>query len=218
MTPIAQQLPHVHDLLLLRSGSVSSADAVKPDWVTSSPTGSLWVVVRRTIAPGGFVAVGIRGFNRHERWGGFADLADVRERLRPSQLSFQMACRTRIAVPALATLYWIEGKLGKSELDWGPVGSVGFEIATGEQVVTVTSDLDLVLFAPTRITRDTARDLWSVISAAPAKVDVRVETLHCGFSLEEYVRKGTEQVLVRLPASRQLAADPWAISVIKDKE
>jgi phosphoribosyl-dephospho-CoA transferase len=129
-----------------------------------------------------------------------------------------MAHRARIVVPALAALSWLEGQLDKSELDWGPVGSVGFELATGQQVITATSDLDLVLFAPTRFTRNNARDLWSVMSAAPAKVDVRVETPYCGFSLEEYAREGTEQVLVRLPASRKLAEDPWAISVGEDKE
>jgi phosphoribosyl-dephospho-CoA transferase len=129
-----------------------------------------------------------------------------------------MACRTRIAVPALAALFWIEGQLDRSELDWGPVGSVGFELATGKQVVTATSDLDLALFAQKRFTRDAAHDLWGVMSAAPAKVDVRVETPYCGFSLEEYAREGTEQVLVRLPASRKLAEDPWAISVGEDEE
>jgi phosphoribosyl-dephospho-CoA transferase len=211
-----QHSPRVHDLLLLRSGIVSSAGVPKPAWVTSSRAGNLWVVVRRDIAPDGLVAAGIRGIHRHQRWGGFADLADVKERLRPSHLFFRMASRTRIGLPALAALFWLEGQLDRSELDWGPVGSVGFELATGKQVVAPTSDLDLALFAPTRFTRSTARDLWSVMSTAPAKVDVRVETPYCGFSLEEYARERTEQVLVRLPESRQLAADPWAISVIED--
>jgi phosphoribosyl-dephospho-CoA transferase len=118
----------------------------------------------------------------------------------------------------MAALFWLEGQVDKSELDWGPVGSVGFELATSQQVVTGTSDLDIALFAPTRFTRDTARELWSVMKAAPAKVDVRVETLYCGFSLEEYAREETEQVLVRLPECSQLATDPWSVSVIKDEE
>jgi phosphoribosyl-dephospho-CoA transferase len=218
MLPTDQHSPRVHDLLLLRSGILSSAGMATPAWVTSHKAGNLWVVVRRAAAPDGFVPVGMRGSNRHERWGGFADLTDVKERLRPSQLSFHMALRTRIVLPALAALSWLERQLGRSELDWGPVGSVGFELATGQQVVTATSDLDLALFAPTRFARDTARDLWSGMNAAPAKVDVRVETPYCGFSLEEYAREGTERVLVRLPASRKLAADPWAISVIEDTE
>jgi phosphoribosyl-dephospho-CoA transferase len=218
MLPTDQYSPRVHDLLLLRAGIVSSAGVAKPAWVSSSPASNLWVVVRRAIAPDGLVAVGIRGINRQQRWGGFADVADVKERFHPSQLSFHMACRTRIVVPALAALSWLEGQLDKSELDWGPVGSVGFELATGQQVVTGTSDLDIALFAPTRFTRETARELWSVMKVAAVKVDVRVETLYCGFSLEEYAREETGQVLVRLPESRQLATDPWSVSVIKDEK
>jgi phosphoribosyl-dephospho-CoA transferase len=163
--------------------------------------------------------VGIRGTNRHQRWGGFADFANIKKRLRPSQLFSSMASPTRISLPALEALFWLElqlDKLEKSQLDWGPVGSVGFELATGQQMVTATSDLDIALFAPTRFTRETARDLWSVMSVAPAKVDVRVETPYCGFSLEEYARGGTKRILVRLPACRKLAADPWATSVIED--
>jgi phosphoribosyl-dephospho-CoA transferase len=218
MLPNGQYSPRVHDLLLLRSGVASSAGVAKPAWVSSSRAGNLWVVVRRANAPDGLVAAGIRGIHRHQRWGGFVELADVKEILRPSQLSSRMARPTRLALPALAALVWLEARLEKLHLNWGPVGSVGFELATSSQVITATSDLDLALFAPTRFTRATARDLWSVMSAAPAKIDVHVETPHCGFSLEEFAREGTEQVLVRLPAIRRLAADPWSISVIEDME
>jgi phosphoribosyl-dephospho-CoA transferase len=217
MPPIGQYSPRVHDLLLLRSGVVGSVAVAKPPWVSSSRAGNLWVVVRRANAPDGLVATGVRGIHRHQRWGGFVDLADVKQRLRPSQLFACMARPTRLALPVLAALSWLERQLGGSKLDWGPVGSVGFELASGRQVITATSDLDLTLFAPTRFTQATARDLWSLMSAAPAKVDVRVETPYCGFSLEEFAREGTEQVLVRLPASRQLAADPWSLSVIEGK-
>ena len=54
--------------------------------------------------------------------------------------------------------------------------------------------------------------------AATAKIDVRVETSYCGFSLEEYAREETEKVLIRLRESRKLATNPWAISAIGDKE
>src|ERR1700733_5848385 len=218
MLPTDQPSPRVHDLLFLRSGIVSSAGVAKPAWVTSLESSDLWVVVRRSIASNGLVSVGIRGIDRHERWGGFANLADVKERFRPSQLSYHMARRTRIPMPALAAPSWLAGQLDKSDLDWGPVGSVGFELATGQQVVTETSDLDIALFAPTQFSRDTARDLWSVMRAATAKIDVRVETSYCGFSLEEYAREETEKVLIRLRESRKLATNPWAISAIGDKE
>jgi phosphoribosyl-dephospho-CoA transferase len=56
-----------------------------------------------------------------------------------------------------------------------------------------------------------------VIKEAPAKIDVRVETPMCGFSLEEYARDGEEAVLIRLPHRRQFAKDPWSISALKDE-
>jgi phosphoribosyl-dephospho-CoA transferase len=218
MTSTFQHSFRVHDLLLLRQGVVSSAGVAKPTWLTSRDPSDLWVVVRRATTPDGLVAVGMRGSNRQQRWGCFADSADVKERFRPSQLYSCRVRRTRIVVPALAALSWLEGQLDKSELHWGPVGSVGFELATGQQVVTGTSDLDIALFAPTRFTRDTARDLWSLMKSAPAKVDVRVETPLCGFSLEEYAREGAEKVFVRLPENRKLATDPWSVSSNKDQE
>jgi phosphoribosyl-dephospho-CoA transferase len=218
MTPIAQNSHRVHDLLLLRQGVVSNAGVAKPAWVTLLKPGDLWVVVRRATALDGLVAVGMRGSNRNQRWGGFADLADVKESFRPSRLFFHMARRTRSTMPALAALSWLEGQLDRSALDWGPMGSVGFELATGQQVVTGASDLDIALFAPTRFTKETARELWTVMKASPAKIDVRVETLNCGFSLEEYAREGAEQVLVRLPEGRQLSTDPWSVFDIEEEK
>jgi len=215
MLPTSQPSPRVHDLLLLRPGAVISAGVETPPWVDSSSNDHRWVVVRRAIAKDGFVAVGIRGIERHQRWGGFVDLADVRERVRPSQLASHRPCPTRAAIPAFGALVMLEKQLTNCGLDWGPVGSVGFELATGEQAVSITSDLDLALFAPIPFARSAARDLWNVISAAPAKVDVCVETPCCGFSLEEFAREGTERFLVRLPANRQLAADPWTVSAME---
>jgi hypothetical protein len=43
-----------------------------------------------------------------------------------------------------------------------------------------------------------------------------VETQYCGLSLEEYAREGTEQVLVRLPASA--SSKPLRDSEIEDME
>jgi phosphoribosyl-dephospho-CoA transferase len=217
MAGVSHDSFRVHDLLLLRRGLLSAAGVAQPAWLASRYPANQWVVVRRSVAPEGLVAVGVRGSTRQQRWGGYADSADIIERLRPSQLSSHRMRRARLKVPALATLSWLEGKISHSELDWGPVGSVGFELASGQQVVTATSDLDIAIFAPARFTREAARDLWKVMKDAPAKIDVRVETPLCGFSLEEYAREGTETVLIRLSDQRQFATDPWSISVIKDE-
>lgn len=105
----------------------------------------------------------------------------------------------------------MERELTDIDFSWGPVGSVGFELATGDRVITETSDLDLALFSPQRIAHAIARDLWGSLSSLPAKVDVRVETPCGGFSLEEYALRRSSKILIRTPDGQQLVEDPWDV-------
>jgi phosphoribosyl-dephospho-CoA transferase len=68
--------PRVHDLLLLRSGRVHPACMTEPSWVQMAMKRSPWVVVRRVNAPHGKVAVGVRGTDRSQRWGGLLDITE----------------------------------------------------------------------------------------------------------------------------------------------
>jgi phosphoribosyl-dephospho-CoA transferase len=97
----------------------------------------------------------------------------------------------------MQSLGFLEIELASFSNEWGPGGSVGYELASRAPVVTQESDLDLVISAPDRLGRDFAQHLWKTIALAPAKVDVRIETAWCGFSLEEYVRRNSEKLLVR---------------------
>ncbi|MBB5061790.1 hypothetical protein HDF15_000115 [Granulicella mallensis] len=139
------------------------------------------------------------------------DMADVALIKRPAQLRVSLAHDSRKSVPALKTLALVERELTDLDLSWGPVGSVGFELATGDRVISEASDLDLALFAPQRIDHAIARDLWGTLSSLPAKVDVRIETPYCGFSLEEYALRRSAKILIRTPDGQQLVEDPWDI-------
>jgi phosphoribosyl-dephospho-CoA transferase len=172
---------------------------------------SPWVVVRRVNAPAGKVAVGVRGTDRSQRWGGLVDVADIALIKRPFQLRASLAYNSRREVPALKALALVESELVDIDFSWGPVGSVGFELTTGDRVITETSDLDLALFAPQRMVCAVARDLWDSLSSLPAKVDVRVETSCGGFSLEEYALRRSEKILIRTPDGQQLVEDPWDV-------
>ena len=204
-------LPRVHDLVLLRSGDVGTACMAEPPWVTPALRHTPWVVVRRTPAPPGKLAVGVRGAVREQRWGGFIELSQVALTKKPSQLRCSLPRDCRRMIPALKALTFIETVLEHMDLDWGPAGSVGFELATGNPVATEGSDLDVVVFASRRIDAVTARDLWLSLAASPAKIDLRIETPVCGFSLEEYARAESTKVLIRRPAGRRLVEDPWAV-------
>ncbi|AEU37745.1 malonate decarboxylase holo-ACP synthase [Granulicella mallensis] len=212
MAGAIDEAPQVHDLLLLSSGRVHPACMAEPPWVQTAMKHSPWVVVRRVNAPVGKVAVGVRGTDRSQRWGGFVDMADVALIKRPLQLRVSLAHDSRRSVPALKTLALVERELADIDLSWGPVGSVGFELATGDHVITEASDLDLALFAPQKIDHAIARDLWDTLSSLPAKVDVRIETPYCGFSLEEYALRRSAKILIRTPDGQQLVEDPWDIA------
>jgi phosphoribosyl-dephospho-CoA transferase len=203
--------PRVHDLLLLRAGRVHPARMAEPPWVQMAMSRAPWVVAQRVNAPAGKVAVGVRGTDRSQRWGGLVDVTDVARIKRPLQLRVSLAHDSRREVPALKALALVERELADIDLSWGPVGSVGFELATGDRVTTESSDLDLALFTPQRIAPVIARDLWHTLSSLLAKVDVRVETPYCGFSLEEYVLRRSAKILIRTPDGQQLVEDPWDV-------
>ena len=205
-------VPQVHDLLSLRSETIHPACMTELPWVKMALRRNPWVVVRRVNAPVGKIAVGVRGIDRNQRWGGLVEMTDVVLIKQPLQLRTFLAHDSRKAVPALKTLALVEKEFADLDLNWGPVGSVGFELATGDCVTTESSDLDLALFASQRITHAIAQYLWNTLSSLPAKVDVRVETPCCGFSLEEYALRRSAKIMIRTPDGRQLVEGPWDVT------
>jgi phosphoribosyl-dephospho-CoA transferase len=197
----------VHDLLQIDHSSLSSGCVAEPSWVRQSMLDCPWVVVRRSRAASDFIAVGVRGENRSERWAASCKKSLVREILRPEDL-----LRTSIDVrrtPPLRALEEMTGRWADLALPWGPGGSVAFELASGRKVTTEASDLDLVIRAHQRITAEEARFLLDRTQGLEAKVDVRVETPVCGFALEEYVSASSAKILLRYPGGGWLGEDPW---------
>src|SRR5207244_2642648 len=70
MTPSLQS-PRIHDLLLTTSTEIRQACQAEPAWVRPALAKYPWVVARRAIAPEDRIAVGVRGQERQQRWGGF---------------------------------------------------------------------------------------------------------------------------------------------------
>jgi phosphoribosyl-dephospho-CoA transferase len=201
--------PRVHDLLALKPGSSVEVEATNPEWVRAALIQSRSVVARREAAPPGMIAVGVRGPSREQRWAGFVTNEDVHRIIGPGVLRSQNAKIARRSLPAIQVLRYAEERLRPLTLEWGPVGSVGYELATGLSVTSLESDLDLVIYAPYPVLRDEVRRFWNVLDVAPSRVDVRLETPAGGFSLEEYVRDGQDRVLLRTPTGPILTDDPW---------
>jgi phosphoribosyl-dephospho-CoA transferase len=200
----------VHDLLHIDRPSLISDCAGEPSWVGETLLECPWVVVRRTQAASGLIAVGMRGNTRNERWAAFCEQGLVSEIVRPEELPRRDHTSYGLRrTPALRALKEMSERWADLKLPWGPGGSVGFELASGRKVTTGVSDLDLVIRAKEKIDLAEARFLLDRTVGLEAKVDLRVETPLCGFSLEEYVSASSAKILLRYPDGVRLGHDPW---------
>ena len=164
-------IPYAHDLLLVKSTTIEEACMAEPTWVRPALARYSWVVARRAISPEDRIAVGVRGQERQQRWGGFIRKDQIVKVISPWHLRSGLANTVSLSLPALQALRFLEIELASLSNDWGPGGSVGYELASRAPVVTRKSDLDLVIKAQDRFDRDFAQHLWKKIALAPAKVD-----------------------------------------------
>lgn len=202
-----------HDLVRLRTPTALTAtDPAPPAWVAPSLAAAPFAVVRRcaAVAPG-MVPVGVRGRTRSERHAAQVPVTALVERIMPEHLvltrSWERALRSA-SIPALAALAaaadWLDG-LG---LPWGPVGGVGFELATGVPVLGAGSDLDLLLRADAPPDRVGLRTLASRLATLPARCDVQVELAAGAVALGELVRADSHDILLRTAQGPRLVARP----------
>jgi phosphoribosyl-dephospho-CoA transferase len=202
-----------HDLVRLREPMALTVDAPVPSWVEPALRRTPWVVVRRGYVRDGMMPVGVRGLTRPQRFAAFLAVAEMADRLSPEDLTvsrYAFEQKRRDAVPALAALARIAPILARRGYRWGPGGSVGFELATGISTATLSSDLDVILRQARRLEPPEALALRAALveAAAPARIDVLLETPRGGVSLAE-LAVGPTHVLVRTPDGARLAADPW---------
>ncbi len=202
-----------HDLIRLREPIALTVDASVPTWVEPALLRAPWVVVRRGHVRDGMIPVGVRGPARQERFAAVLAVAQIADRLSPEELTEsrdKIARRRKDEAPALAALARVAPILASKGHRWGLGGSVGFEIATGVATATSSSDLDLIVWQDHRLGLDQAIDLRAVLAeaAAPARVDVLLETPRGGVSLLDIVAMPA-RLLVRTPDGPRLSADPW---------
>ena len=227
----------IHDLLEIDAERFLEAQSSAPGWVAESLRRAPFVVVRRGLsrAEEG-IAIGVRGAQRNERWAGGCRPDRVRRILTPPMLLSRLvtasgpdpmtrphrasrpdpvtrptASATRAdVIPALRTLALLAKRWKDLDSAWGPGGSVGFELATGHHAASPQSDLDVVIYAGSRMTQHEARTLCESAQGLPAAVDIRVETPICGFSLTEYANRAPLPILLRFAHGTVLGTDPWA--------
>jgi phosphoribosyl-dephospho-CoA transferase len=200
----------VHDLVQIAEGSELFSIST-PGWATRALGGSRTVVVTRGNAPQGFFCVGIRGPTRGERHAAFLREQDVKSWRTPESLAAEKNWRgypgiTRL--PVLQSLALVADYAEQEHLDWGPVGSVGFELATGVPTVCAQSDLDVVLRCNVRLDLRRLKRMQELTSSAPARVDVILEGPLGGVALCEFLRS-PERCLIKTSLGPRIDAFRW---------
>ena len=110
----------------------------------------------------------------------------------------------------VAAIFTAHGHDGR----WGPVGSVGFELATAVPSTTPSSDLDLVLQADEALTRSDAVRLHTELSRLPVRMDVLVETPLGAVALADYAA-APAATLLRTAHGPRLVCDPWTAATAR---
>jgi phosphoribosyl-dephospho-CoA transferase len=195
-----------HDLLEINRRDLISHSPI-PDWALLSLEIAPFVVVRRAIAPNGQVAVGIRGRNRNERFAVFLPKNRVFRQIKPEHLTKSYLWEIKQS-PVFSALTNSADLFNKYSLSWGPGGSVGFELASKVETVTLESDLDIIIRAPEPLPMDVGVQIIHELKKSPVRIDVQVETPAGSFSLSEYVR-GSDLVLLKTIYGPRMSKNPW---------
>ncbi|QBR00009.1 malonate decarboxylase holo-ACP synthase [Paraburkholderia pallida] len=219
--PFAPEAPRADDPRwrahdLLRLARLTPVEG-EPDWVRTAFARAPFAVVRRAQAAPGFVAAGVRGATRAERFGTWVDVEDIESSISPEVLlaaAPSPARATFAAFVALAALRETPGPL--HDFVWGPTGSAGFELATQAPTLTESSDLDVLIRMPQRSDAATIHALAAALAHAAqragTRVDAQVETPAGGVALAELAQLAPgkkSRVLARASDGARLVADPW---------
>lgn len=196
------------------AGSDALAAAAAPVWLQAELERAPWVVVRRAaVALDGRIPVGVRGRRRAERFAAWLEPARVREAVDPLELAARRAwrdsprCSQVAALAALAPVGSVMERCGLGSA-WGPVGSTGFELASGVPTATADSDLDLIVRLGAPPPAALAGALLVELSRLDVHTDVLLETPLGALALIEYAQ-ARAPFLLRTPAGPRLTPDPW---------
>jgi phosphoribosyl-dephospho-CoA transferase len=202
-----------HDLLRVSDLKDLVCHDEAPSWVTESLEYAPYVVVRRALTLNEMAPVGVRGSQRHQRYAAYLRYDSIQERVTPEQLGREQGWlrnQRLLEIPALNALNSVTAIMDHFPLGWGPTGSVGFELASQRPTTTAASDLDLIVRAPDRISRELTRSLYTSLSHLTCRIDVHVETPYGAVSLAELMNDRGPFLRRQFPGP-VLVVDPWEI-------
>lgn len=199
-----------HTLIQLKDPAALTPAAPLPEWATAMLNASPYVIVRRG-PQADRIPVGLRGYQKNQRFAAFADSDQIEATVTP-QAALQLLPEldpARAQLPAFQKLKALQPLL--QGFDWGVGGSLQFELVTGLKMARAASDVDVIMTRPTApLSVAAAKDLVTRLQAiAGSHADIQVVHGQDGFSLEEYAQHRDAQVMMKTATGPQLTADPW---------
>lgn len=198
-----------HDLVRFSSTAFKGQDM--PDWCMRALEAVPFAVIRRAQKEEGRLPVGIRGPERHQRWGGFIAPQWIEECLAPEILINRIGNvppERLKTIPALAALTKLFKRFEGRDWVWGPTGSVGFELASGNATATASSDLDLIFRCDMPITQNKAALLLLKIQDLGVRCDALIETPVGAVALSE-LANADGRFVIRMTTGPILTDNPW---------
>jgi len=202
----------VNDLLKINTINDLIGEFTDSPWIDEAVKRAPLVVVRRAPLINNMIPVGIRGTNRSQRLAATILDSNIIEIIKPEQLVEGKLWRNNKHIgetQIFKTLEAVDSIFKSYSIIWGPTGSVGFELASGVNTVTATSDLDIIVRAPSFLPIKTAEDITKELLTVITKVDIQLETPKGSIALAEYAR-GDSNILIRTFNGPRLIKDPWS--------
>jgi phosphoribosyl-dephospho-CoA transferase len=199
----------VHDLALISDNS-SLYFRSHPQWVGKALRRAPIVVVRRGQSRRNFVAVGVRGADRQQRYGSVISLSDVIACRTPESLAAERGwsdATTQIPAAFRDALAAVNEYCLRERLVWGPIGSVGYQLLTGISVITLSSDLDMMIRCHRPPNRDQIRMFDEYLRTVSVRIDVVLEGPCGGVAMREYL--SYKKVLIKDKGGARIGSFIW---------
>lgn len=206
-----------HTLIKLKDPTLLLTADPLPVWTEKMLNLTSYVIVRRGEQQDR-IPVGIRGFQKSQRFGTWIDPDNWLAAVTPQQALQYLPklSSTRRQLKPFQTLDAITPLL--KTYDWGVGGSLAYELVTGIEMARPDSDVDVIMTLPKQqMTPHEAQHLIADLrTIMGAHADIQMVQGQYGFSLEEYAAQRTTEILVKTNAGPILSQDPWQLMTEMD--
>ena len=188
-----------NDLIIIKDTSRVIFDTLPPNWVREELKRVPVAVVRRAPILNDSVPIGIRGTTRCQRQAGMISFEHILRRITPENLVKEKSWNNNDHLRKLGiadALDKIDNVLSNFCLTWGPVGGVGFELASGDEAANKSSDIDIVIIVSKIFSRNFAKQLEHELNKVSIKLDIQLE-MNCGAFAFAEIARGDNPILLR---------------------